>query len=696
MQFTAHICSLFIWLTLFSASAAWAKTFPVEFDPGRNQVIAYILSRQLPAQHFSHDPLDNTLSQEAFALYIRQLDPRKRFLLLADVEQLEAFASHIGEELRHGRIVLPDAGEQLLDERIRQVQDFIDPLMSSNFDFNKDEYLETDPKKLGYAVDLPSLKDRWRKILKMQILDSYHNAVDKQKKEEKKGKTRGDAATFTQQIAQAKQKVKKRTHRALQRLLQETRQEHYNRYFDAVARSFDPHTSYMPPLTKEDFNIHMSGSLEGIGALLREEDGLIKVVRIIPGSAAEKQGQLQGEDTILAVSEKDGEPVEITDMRITRAVSYIRGPKGTEVRLTVQRPDGTRLIIPIVRDVVQIEETYVKSAVLDSDDGEKYGYIRLPSFYRDFEATDNGRKGRNVTDDTRTELNKLIEQGVKGIILDLRNNGGGALTDAVSISGLFLPGGPIVQIKDSRGMIRVLEDEDVKVVYDGPLIILVNQFSASASEILAAALQDYGRALIIGGQHTHGKGTVQAVMDMNRSLPLFQMKRFDDLGALKLTIQKFYRINGGSTQFKGVTPDIIVPSMLDYLKTGEQYLDNSLSWDHVDDVSYKKWQGDAFNVAALQKKASKWVSQNKQFQQIKAESAKAKVRSENTRASLSLEGAKQERLELEEARKRAEEAGLLNQEADNKDKASPPPLAETLKDDPFILVSRYLLESQAN
>ncbi|WP_457573152.1 carboxy terminal-processing peptidase [Desulfolithobacter sp.] len=700
------------WITcllfFFLATSAAAKVLPLEFDAGRNRLIAYMLSQQLPAQHFSHKSLDDSLSRNAYDLYLRQLDPRKRFLLKTDVEQLDAFADHIDDELRRGRMVLPDAGMQLLNERIRQVEKWIDEIMDKGFDPNHEEYLEVDPEKRSWARDLEALRDRWRRILKMQVLSTYLDLEEKAGKSgsmESSGEggsvlgngKRAEAGAIDSKLwDQAKAKVKKRNHIYLHRLLQETRQEHYNRYFDAVARAFDPHTTYMAPTSREDFDIHMSGSLEGIGALLREDDGHIKVVRIIPGSAAERQGQLQAEDIILSVAEKDGDPVDITDMRIRDAVSYIRGPKGTEVRLTVQKPDGRKVVIPIIRDVVQIEETYVKSTLLKDSKQDLVGYIRVPSFYRDFSATRNGGKGRNVTDDLRRELYKLKKEGISGLILDLRNNGGGALTDAVDISGLFLPGGPVVQVRNSQGMIRILEDEDINVAWDGPMIVLVNQFSASASEILAAALQDYGRALIIGGAHTHGKGVVQAIMDLNRNLPLLQLKKYEDLGALKVTIQKFYRINGKSTQLQGVVPDVVVPSALDYLKSGEKYMDYALPSDQVGNVDYRKWRGARFDVGRARSRGAAWVKKSAKFQAIREETEKARIRSEQTRVAVFLAGMKKERLELEQAREEARAAGLLDEDdgqemTENKEEKI---MAAKLEEDPFVQVALYLMEEK--
>ena len=680
-------------LLLTSGNGGQAKTAPPpEFDTDRNRLIAFILSQQLPAQHFSHEPLGDELSRKMFDLYLRQLDPRKRFLLQADVRQLNAFAPHVDDELKQGKLVLPDAGRELLNDRIRLVQRMIDPILDAGFAWEQEEPIEVEPKKLDFAGDAAALRERWRLTLKMQVLDSYFDALDSKRKENPKAGVDIAPTRHAQELEEAIKKVRASTHRALTRLLLQSRQDHYDRYFDAVARAFDPHTDYLPPTSKEDFDIQMSGSLEGIGALLREDEGLIKVIRVIPGSAAAKQGQLQAEDTILSVAEKDGDPVDIAEMRIREAVGFIRGPKGTEVRLTVQKPDGRKMVIPITRDVVQIEETYVKGTVLRTERNQAVGYLRIPSFYRDFAAQADGEEPRNVTDDTIRELARLQKKRIGGLILDLRNNGGGALTDAVQISGLFLPGGPVVQVKDAQGTVKILEDDDTTVHYDGPMIVLVNQFSASASEILAAALQDYGRALIVGGDHTHGKGTVQAMLDMNRNLPLLRLQDYEDLGALKLTIQKFYRISGGSTQYKGVEPDLVVPSLLDYLESGEQYMDYSLPWDHVEKVDFEPWQGYRFDVAKARREGGKWAADNPLFEKIREETAKAKARSKETTLPVSLQGMWQDREELAATRKEAQAIGLLQE---GEEGAAAPeekkPLEETLATDPVVQVSLFLM-----
>lgn len=680
-------------LLLFLTTEVLAKkATPEEFNADRNELISLMLSQQLPAQHFSHHPLDDALSRRAFDLYLRQLDPRKRFLLQTDVKQLNAFSTHIDDELSRGKIILPDAGMTLLNDRIGQVAKLIDPILDQGFDFDAVEYLEIEPKKLDFAENAEKLRERWRLSLKMQVLDAYFELIETKAKQQPDLLKTLHPKHHPGELKEAVQKVRESTRRALNRLLHQSRQDHYDRYFDAVARAFDPHSDYMAPSSKEDFDIQMSGSLEGIGALLREDEGLIKVIRIIPGSAAEKQGQLQAEDTILAVAEKNGEPVDISEMRIREAVGYIRGPKGTEVRLTVQKPDGSRRTIPIIRDVVQIEETYVKSTVVKSGK-TAIGYLRIPSFYRDFTAQSNGKETRNVSDDTMAELVKLKRQKIGGLILDLRNNGGGALTDAVLVSGLFLPGGPVVQVKDAQGSVRVLEDEDTSVAYTGPLIVLVNQFSASASEILAAALQDYGRAFIIGGEHTHGKGTVQAMMDMNKNLPLLHLQKYDDLGALKLTIQKFYRVNGGSTQYKGVEPDLVVPSMFDYLETGEKYMDYSLPWDQVEQVGFSKWRGDRFATDQLRQAGQQWTENNAAFKKIKEETQKAKLRAKQTNVAVAFDSMWKDREVVKATRKEAKAAGLLQEDEDaDVPKGEEKKLDDLVATDPFIQVALHLMK----
>lgn len=637
--FTRRLLIFGLALALLSGPAAYGFKDLGTYEYNRARLLAYLVRQDLEAYHFTHKKIDDKFSEAAFGIYLKDLDGKKRLLLKEDVDKLRAFSDRIDDELNSGRLTLPDVGEKILARRVAVVRDMVDGLLSKDFDFSKNETIETDSDKLDYCRTDQELRERWRKLLKYQVLHRYLNLI------EDKGAGSGDKkktkpAKDLQNIARAK--IRKTYDTYFSQILQEKEREHFNRYFDAVTRAFGPHTDYMPPSSKEDFDISMRGSLEGIGATLQEEDGYIKVVKIIPGGPAFRQKQLQPADIILKVAQGPGEPVDITDMDIKDAVNLIRGPKGTEVRLTVRTPDGKRLIIPIVRDVVQLEDTFVKGTVLKGAAGEALGYVRIPSFYRDFEKTKNGDGGRNATDDVRAELEKLKAKDIHGLVLDLRNDGGGALTDAVQIAGLFIDTGPVVQIKDSSGKISVLSDDHRGTSYDGPMVVLVNEFSASASEILAGALQDYGRAVIIGGGHTFGKGTVQSVIDLDQTIPFRDMDKYKTLGALKLTIQKFYRITGESTQYRGVLPDIVLPDRLQSLKTGEKYLDYALPWDTVKPTNFTKWPGLHINLAELRTRSEKRVAASKEFQGIEKESQKIKDLQKKTVLSLNIDIARKE------------------------------------------------------
>ncbi|MFT5697622.1 MAG: carboxyl-terminal processing protease [Desulforhopalus sp.] len=700
---------------LLSFSLSTAAVNPSQdIDRKRNRLIGYILSKQLPPLHFSDKELDDELSKATFHLYIKQLDFQKRFLLKEDVNQLEAFAPYIDNNLSGGHISLPDTGFDILNEKINIVQDIAaEMLVDENvkigtsagedtvvgsFNVSEKDTYETDPDKIDFVENIDGLRDRWRKILKMQLISQYFDLKEEQdKKLEKsadpvatKKEIKDDAALWQESLL----KIRKRNNNFFLRLHQETLQDHYDRYFNCITRAFGPHTNYIPPASKEQFDINMRGSLEGIGALLREDDGLIKVVRIIPGSASAIQGSLKAEDVIYEVAQEGEEPVDITDMRLRDAVRLIRGPKGEAVTLTVKKSDGSKETIKIIRDVVQIEETFVKSTVVESKDGRKTGYIFIPSFYRDFEGSRNGGNGRNSTDDTRVELDKLKDLGVEGLILDLRDDGGGALVDAVDITGLFIESGPVVQVKNSFGDSRILRDNNDGVEFDGPLVVLVNQFSASASEIVAAALQDYKRAVIVGSKHTHGKGTVQTIIDLNENIPLLQLKKYDDLGALKVMIQKFYRVTGGSTQYKGVEPDIVLPNLYEHIKSGERYLDYSLPWDSIDPIDYTPAKGHSLDLEQLKERSLARAAADEGFQVIKEEAEKALARSKDTILTIQFDDMLQKRLEAEQVREKVgahyqrfqdaeeEEKDLENGITDKKDMKKK--WLEEVNNDPYI------------
>jgi carboxyl-terminal processing protease len=422
-------------------------------------------------------------------------------------------------------------------------------------------------------------------------------------------------------------------------------QDHYSHYFNALTAVYDPHTNYLDPQAKEDFDIRMSKSLEGIGAVLEQNDDFTKVTRIVPGSASHRQGELKAGDVIMRVAQGDEDKeVDLTGMDLREVVGYIRGPKGSKVRLTVKTPNNETKVIPIIRDIVKLEDRLARSTMLESKDHQKIGYVYLPDFYRDHKHNTK----QNCTDDIKKEVLKLKEQGMQALIFDLRDNGGGFLEDAKSISGLFIKSGPIVQVKSFNGHVNVLHDLDRDIVYDGPMVVLVNQFSASASEILAAALQDYGRAIIVGSGQTHGKGTVQHLVPLNLRMPP-PLNR-EPMGDLKLTIQKFYRVNGGSTQNKGVIPDIILPDERDHLETGERHLDNALPWDSISAQPYYEWK-EPLPIDLLKKNSEKRQSQSDIFQAIIERSEKLKEQSEDTQVHLSISQVVKEREQRREENK---------------------------------------------
>jgi len=670
---------ILILLLMLLPVSSWSKEAD-PFDTNRARLLGHMLQQQLSGKHYSQKPIDDELSKAAFDLYLKQLDFQKRFLWQEDVDKLTGFRAQIDDSIRRGRLDLPLAGREILNHRIHQVQDIVTKLLQDKIDPTVKESIETDPEKINYVNDLQEQHERWRKIIKAQILSRYISLREDDIGVDDKGKLLPvDTKKEAELMTQAREKVAETTNSRLKRMREETPEDHYDRYLNVISHAFDPHTSYMPPTSKEDFDIQMSGSLEGIGATLREDDGYIKVVRVIPGSAAARQGQLEADDIILKVAEASGDAVDITDTRIRDAVALIRGKKGTEVRLTVKKTDGRQQIIPIIRDVVEIKETFVKgTTVTDEKSGQTFGYVKIPSFYRDY----SGKTNRNCTDDLRDELKKQSKENISGLILDLRNNGGGSLSDAVSVTGLFIKTGPVVQIRSGSGKIRVMRDDDPTVEYTGPMIVLVNRFSASASEILAGALQDYGRALIVGDEHTHGKGTVQALLDLDRFVNLRGMEKYMPLGAVKVTIQKFYRISGESTQEKGVTPDVILPSRLDGLESGEKYLDNALPWDHIASAEYQHWQGSPENIPELQEFSSARIEKNEKFQEIIADADSAEKRRQETQQSLLLTDMLAQRDQVRDELERMTPHGMMA--ADDDDEKKEQSLDEKIADDPDV------------
>ena len=598
----------------------------------REQLLMEVLLQSLKYNHYSPEDINDSFSKKVFDLYLKRLDNSKRFFLKDDIKLFEAYRNSLDEAALNGSFEFFDVVNKTFDERLTLVKTYYEEFLSQPFDFNSNESFETDGEKLEFVNSKEELKERWRKYLKLQILARVQERLENQDKAKEKGDKDLEIKTTEALEKEEREKLLKNLNTWIKNIEKETRTERINSYINTFTNAHEPHSGYFPPLDKENFDIRMSGKLEGIGAQLREEDGFIKVVNVVPGSASARQGELEVNDKIIKVAQGSEEPVDVVDMRIDDVLPMIRGKKGTEVRLTVKKTSGEVKVIPIIRDVVILEDSYAKSAIIEhSKLGIKVGLVDLRSFYADFEDP----RGRRCAKDVKAEVEKLVDEKVDGIVIDLRFNGGGSLQDVVDMTGIFLDKGPIVQVKGKNGSPFVYEDKDPSVTYKGPLVILVNSFSASASEIMAAALQDYGRAVIVGtSPSTFGKGTVQRFFSLDAIVP----ERFRDLGELgsvKITIQKFYRVNGGSNQLKGVIPDIILPGAYSYMTVGEKEEDYPMAWSEIGKADYKE-SGEAMkHMDKIKKKSAKRVATNKTFQLIDENAKWLKSRQDESSLPLS-------------------------------------------------------------
>jgi carboxyl-terminal processing protease len=609
--------------------------------PSRDQVVLGIMLTGLNQLHYQPEKLDDQFSERVFDLYLKRVDGNKQFLLAPEVAQLGQFKTQVDDELRHGTHEFLDATSQIMVKRTLELQSLYRDVLAKPFDFTAAESWETDPTKATYANNAAEQRDQWRKMLKYQTMARLAELMDDEAKKKDKplaaNKVGASANTISiaprtpaQLEAEARKRVLKYYNEVFSDLLQNDANDRLATFANVIANTYDPHTDYFAPIVREAFDITMSGRLEGTGAQLQEDDGHLKVIDIMPGSASFRQGELKVGDIILRVGQGAAEPVSVEGMRSDKAVKLIRGPKGTEVRLTVRKPDGATKVIAIIRDVVLLADTYAQSALVKQA-GRTYGYLRLPSFYADF----SGKGGRSSAADVQKELAKFAKENVAGVVLDLRQNGGGSLSDAVKMGGLFVPTGPIVQVKEARSPAKALADMDPAVQYGGPLVVMVDKYSASASEILAAALQDYHRAIIIGST-TYGKGTVQQVLDLDNAVNSPEVAAIKPLGSLKLTIQKFYRVNGGSTQFKGVVPDIALPDALSAYAKGEQESEYPLPWDEIAPAQYQPTNTLPASLDALRSASAARVATSPGFRLITETAQRATAQRKLTNLSLNL------------------------------------------------------------
>lgn len=581
--------------------------------------------KSIRAWHFTPTDINDELSEKSHKQFINSLDPNKRFFTKSDLKELKEHVFKIDDQMLNERSDFFEDAIALYQKRIAFIKSNYESLLSRPFTFDKNHLIQTNSDKKSPAKDERALLIQWQKELKFYTLNNAISLVEDKVGTDNSISAKEALALLSPEIEQgAREKTRNSITRQLKRLSEKTREDYFFAYINAIVQTQDPHTNYFPPADKENFDIGMTGRLEGIGAMLSEDDGQIKVSKIVPGSASYRQKELEAEDVILKVTQKNtGDTIEVTEMPVHDAVKYIRGPKGSTVILTVKKPDGMIKDIPIVRDVVVIEESYAKAALITPKESKQtFGYIYLPSFYRDF----SNKNARNAGDDVGNLLDALSAEKVKGIILDLRNNGGGSLLDAVDITGHFIRMGPVVQVKNRNEHREVRYDLNPSIKYEGPLVVLINKFSASASEILAAALQDYHRAIIVGTETSFGKGTVQTFIDFDEHLQpsYFRLK---PMGSIKMTVQQFYRINGSSTQFKGVHSDIVIPTTTDYIEVGESTLDNAIPWDQVSSKSFNAWSRQK-DINQLKKRSKKRMAKHHGFQTVSNYTNQLKVLNE--------------------------------------------------------------------
>ncbi len=584
-------------LTLLFAFASCSFTTKTFENSDKDKLLVQLITYVLEQGHFNPKDMDDSFSEGVFNDYLEQLDPFKRYFYASDIKEFEKYRYEIDDQLMDYDLSFFNLTHERLVQRIEESKEIYVEILKEPFDYSLDETFSTDYENMEYVRNNKQLKERWRKQLKFSSIANYHDLLEEQKRDKENlekmsaadrekalNPDNGSIVIKTAEVIE--QEARMATKRSLDELYDfiddRQRKDWFSVYINAVVEEFDPHTFYFAPEDKDRFDVAMSGNYRGIGARLQKRMDNITVNEIISGGPAWRQNKLEVGDQILKVRQEDeAEAVSIVGMRLDDAVKLIKGPEGTNVILTLKKVDGTIEELMITRDVVELEETYAKSSIVEKND-KKFGVINLPKFYVDFDDY----KSRNAASDIKIEIERLKDQGMEGLVLDLRNNGGGSLPIVVDMVGLFIKEGPVVQVRTTGEPKEILRDRDRSIVWDGPLVILVNELSASASEILAAAMQDYKRAVVIGSKQTYGKGTVQNVLDLNR---MVRNNTTGDMGALKFTTQKFYRINGGSTQLEGVKSDVVVPDRYSYIDIGEKDQKNPLPWDQIEPVNYDLW-----------------------------------------------------------------------------------------------------------
>ncbi|MDR0223863.1 MAG: carboxy terminal-processing peptidase [Myroides odoratus] len=663
-------------ILLLAVSAALWSFIPKKEteDPEKDQLLLELVTYLMERTHYDPPKLDDKFSQQVYKEYIKALDPMKRYFLQSDLDEFNKYELLIDDMIQLKELSFFDLTYERITARMNEAKAIYTDVLAEPFDYNQEESFDADYDNIEFAKTPEELKDRWRKQLKLNALstltdnikvqegkdvveeeeeevDEYGNTVEKAKPAKKKKDDKPkEIKSFEQLEKEARESTKKSLDEYFDALNDLERKDWFSVYLNSIVERFDPHSFYFAPENKEKFDASMSGSIEGIGAVLRKKTEGVEINELVPGGPAWRGKEIEVGDIILKVAQsKEEEPIDIVGVRLDNVVKLIKGKKGTTVYLTIKKIEGTIKTVAITREVIEFEETFAKSSIIEDGDN-RYGIIQLPKFYINFENKDN----RNAFTDVQKEIIELKKQNVDGIIMDLRNNGGGSLQTVVDMLGLFSKEGPVVQVKSSRGKQQILDDKGTPIVWDGPLVVLVNNFSASASEIFAAAIQDYKRGLIIGSKHTYGKGTVQNLVDLNE---LLKKQPYGDLGALKITLQKFYRINGGSTQREGVLSDIVLPDRYSYIDMGERDMDNAMPWDKIDRANYTPYNND---FTAVINKSKSRIAGHDQFKLIDENAQWINERKDEKSFTLNLKSYEKKQKEVDEKVKKFKSISKYN------------------------------------
>ena len=600
-------------------------------EPNKDKLLVDLVSYVLDKLHYDPKIINDDFSINVYEDFIDAVDSQKRFLLKSDIELFSQYRLLIDDQIKSSDITFFNIVYETLERRMDEVESFYKEVLFTPFNFNIDEEINLDYESQDYADGIEELKKLWRKRLKLSALDGFASKKEINIEDDK-------TKTDSEIEIESRKSINDNLKDFFQFNSELERKDWFSIYLNSIVTQYDPHTTYLAPEAKEVFDQNISGKFQGIGARLFKRNQQVEISEVIIGGPVWRDNLLNVGDIIIAVAQsKEEEPQEISLMKLSDATDLIKGEKGTNVYLTVKRVDGGIEQVEITRDIVELEETYAKSSIIN-DDTNTYGLINLPRFYVDFD--DYGE--RNAASDIKKEIISLKNKGIDGLILDLRNNGGGSLKTVVDITGFFIEKGPVVQVKSIGGRKEILRDNDSSILWDGPLVIMVNEFSASASEILAAALQDYNRAVILGSKQTYGKGTVQNIIDLNN---VISGNTYGDLGSLKITTDMFYRVNGGSTQLEGVKSDLVFPNRYSYVDIGEKDLDNPLKWNNIDPARYDN-SSKIFNYSQAVEKSKKRISENEYFSLIDQHAKLVKSNQDNKIISLDYNSYKEEQENL--------------------------------------------------